>query len=265
MIDKATDSVVMGGDSAGVSNYDISVRKDSKVFYVGEFLVGCTTSFRMMQLLRFSVKPIEINKDIFEYMCTDFVNEIRKVFKEGGYAEIKDGKELGGQFLVAYKNRLFMIDADFQVSEHINGYDAVGCGYAYALGSIFSQKDKLPTRGIIYKALECAAYFSAGVCEPFNILSTEMIKKSENLIDNRVSVNIDTWMLFKKTFNFIVDDHKNFCLNHKICMSFDQNGTCFIHGDKKYIFQLESNINSNEAGYMRSDNIFYERWINSIK
>ena len=45
--------VWMGGDSAGVSGLDITVRADAKVFRNGDFLIGFTSSFRMGQLLAF--------------------------------------------------------------------------------------------------------------------------------------------------------------------------------------------------------------------
>lgn len=40
--DKKTKKVTIGGDSAGVSGLHITIRKDPKVFRVGEFIIGCT-------------------------------------------------------------------------------------------------------------------------------------------------------------------------------------------------------------------------------
>ena len=39
--------VYIGGDSAGVAGMDLHLRSDPKVFTVGEFVIGYTTSFRM--------------------------------------------------------------------------------------------------------------------------------------------------------------------------------------------------------------------------
>lgn len=51
-------------------------------------MIGWLTSFRMIQLLRFTFKPPEIGeKDIYEYMCTDFIDEVRECFKRGGYSQ----------------------------------------------------------------------------------------------------------------------------------------------------------------------------------
>lgn len=172
-IDKENNTVVIGADSAGVSGLDVTLRKDEKVFKNEEFVIGCTSSFRMIQLLRFSFKPPKVNdKEIYEYMCTDFINTVRKCFEDGGYLQkYKDGDERGGTFLVAYKDRLFKIDNDFQVAEASQEYDACGCGEAYALGSIYNTS-KSNAEAIVTEALKCAENFSGGVRNPFVIYST---------------------------------------------------------------------------------------------
>ena len=175
MLDKQTDKVIIGGDSAGVADSNIYIRKDSKVFKNGEFIIGCTSSFRMIQLLRFSFTPPEIgDKDIYEYMCTDFINTVRECFKNGGYLQKHtDGDEKGGTFLVAYKNRLFKVENDFQVCETINGFDSCGCGEDFALGVLFTlEKEELTTEQKLTKALEAAEFLSTGVSSPFVLIGT---------------------------------------------------------------------------------------------
>lgn len=174
-LDKKRKKVTIGGDSAGVAGLDIRIRKDTKVFKNGDFLIGCTSSFRMIQLLRFSFKAPEIeSKNIYEYMCTDFINAVRECFKHGGYLQQhSDGDEKGGTFLVAYKNRLFRIENDFQVAESLNGIEAVGCGADYALGSLYIlSKQNLTPKEKVLKSLETASFFSAGVSKPFVIKDT---------------------------------------------------------------------------------------------
>lgn len=167
-IDKENNKVVMGADSAGVVGIDVTIRKDEKIFKNEDFVIGCTSSFRMIQLIRFSFKPPGVYyKEIYEYMCTDFINSVRKCFEEGGYLQkFKDGDEKGGTFLVAYKDRLFKIDNDFQVAEASQGYDACGCGENYALGSIYNTS-KSNAETIVIDALKCAENFSGGVRRPF--------------------------------------------------------------------------------------------------
>ena len=175
MIDKKSGTVTIGGDSAASDNSGIFTRKDPKVFENGKFLIGCTSSFRMIQLLRFSFKPPEVkSKDIYEYMCTDFIDETRRCFKDGGYLQkYTDGDEKGGNFLVAYKDRLFKIEDDFQVGENLNGIDAVGCGAEFALGALHSIVDQdISTQDKILKSLETAEFFALGVRRPFIISNT---------------------------------------------------------------------------------------------
>jgi ATP-dependent protease HslVU (ClpYQ) peptidase subunit len=175
--------VYIGADSAGVdSNYNITTRKDPKVFKVGDFIIGFTTSFRMGQILQHSLKlpkpTKQEEKDIFKYMTTKFIEAVRRALKVGGFTKINSGNEVGGQFLVGYKGRLFSIESDFQVAESAAHFHAVGCGAEYALGSLHATFNTheafLPQpKTIIEFALLAASTFSAGVCKPFNILSEE--------------------------------------------------------------------------------------------
>ena len=175
LLDKNSKRVFIGADSAGVAGYKVTIRKDEKIFKNGDFIIGCTSSFRMIQLLRFSFSPPEIGKkEIYQYMCTDFIEAIRNCFRNGGYMQKeKAGADQGGLFLVGYKDRLFMIGEDFQVGEAYEGLMAVGCGDEYALGSLFSSPVEMSPEEKINKALSAAAYFSAGVSAPFIVLGTE--------------------------------------------------------------------------------------------
>ncbi len=178
--DKESHRVVIGGDSAASAGSSYNLRKDPKVFKNGDFLFGCTASFRMMQLLRFSFRPPIIKEgiDIYEYMCTDFINEVRKCFSEGGYLQKDtDGSELGGCFLVGYKDRLFTVEGDFQVAENIDEFHSIGCGADFALGALallsqISIKETL-IENKVKMALEVAEHFALGVRSPFVIDKTD--------------------------------------------------------------------------------------------
>jgi ATP-dependent protease HslVU (ClpYQ) peptidase subunit len=170
MIDKKSNKVIIGGDSLSSTNIFISSRKDTKVFKKGSFVIGCTSSFRMIQLLRFSLVLPEINKkDIYEYMCTDFIDAVRECFSKGGFLQKEQtGEEIGGQFLVGYEDRLFIIDNDFQVGETYDEFNSIGCGSDFALGCIYLLRDKkIPIENKIRQALEAAEHFSPFVKQPF--------------------------------------------------------------------------------------------------
>lgn len=176
LVDKKNKRVIIGADSAGVAGWHLTIRKDSKVFIVGDFIIGCTSSFRMIDLLKYSFAPPMPGKkeDIAKYMATTFINEVRKTLKDGGYLKKDSEQESGGVFLVGYKSRLFFIDNDFQVGEAYNGMDSCGCGYAFALGALHIADKYNGMDGIVKvrHALEAADKFSAGVSKPFNILTT---------------------------------------------------------------------------------------------
>lgn len=172
------DKVYIGGDSAGANGYGVTIRKDPKVFRVGNFIIGCTSSYRMIQLIRFSFSPPEIGQeqDIYEYMCTGFINGIRACFKEGGFMQVDKSAEEGGTFLVGYKNRLFEIGCDFQVEESADGINAIGCGDRYAIGAMYAIRKiadpSMSPEEKIRIGLEISAYKSDGVRPPWIILNT---------------------------------------------------------------------------------------------
>lgn len=175
IIDKDTGKVFIGGDSASSNDSSITIIKDPKVFKNGDFLFGCTTSFRMMQLLKYSLKLPPVKEDIIEYMCTDFIDAVRKCFKDGGYMQkYTGGDERGGTFLVGYEDKLFKIEEDFQVSQSANGIDACGCGEYFALGALYAMENNsiIQSSEKVLKALHVAEELSTWVCGPFKILHT---------------------------------------------------------------------------------------------
>jgi hypothetical protein len=161
--------VYVGGDSAGVGGYDLTVRADKKVFRNGEFVMGFTSSFRMGNLLQHALTPPRWHPDddVHKYMVTDFVDAVRTCLKKGGYATKESEAEVGGTFLVGYAGRLFTIHGDYQVGEGLDGYAACGCGDTIALGSLYTSKGNPRSR--VLTALAAAERFSAGVRAPFHI------------------------------------------------------------------------------------------------
>jgi ATP-dependent protease HslVU (ClpYQ) peptidase subunit len=175
------DKVYMGGDSAGVGGYALIIRADEKVFQNGPFLMGFTTSFRMGQLLWYSLSapahPFDGNGqpiDTYKYMVTIFINAVRQCLKDGGYASTEKGQEFGGTFLVGYKGKLFMIQDNYQVAESVDNFQSVGCGDEIARGALCVTPD-LPPEQRIKLALEAAERYSAGVRGPFLIKELQAV------------------------------------------------------------------------------------------
>jgi hypothetical protein len=165
------DGVLIGGDSAGLAGWSKTIRADEKVFTVGPYAMGFTTSFRMGQLLRYSLDVPAPDADVDRFMATTFVDAVRRTLKDGGWATTTEGQETGGVFLVGVAGRLYRVSSDYQFGRAADGYQAVGCGGDIALGSLHttSQYDIAPdTRATL--ALEAAAALSGGVAGPFVLI-----------------------------------------------------------------------------------------------
>ena len=183
LVDGGNGNIWMGGDSAGVGGFDLRVRADEKVFIKDKFIFGFTSSFRMGQILRYKlvIPPYYPEVDLYQYMVDNFIDAVRRCFKDSGYMKTKDTIEEGGTFLVGYRGTLFEIEDDFQVAVNVVPYNACGCGRDYALGSLATSEYMTASvprmeeaaQGRVRKALEVAEQFSAGVRGPFHILKLE--------------------------------------------------------------------------------------------
>jgi len=165
--------VYMGGDSAGAAGWTVRAVRSPKVFKVGPFIIGYTTSFRMGEILQYhlNVQPQDGESD-HEYMVRQFAEAVRATLKDHGFAKVENNVEEGGTFLVGYHGHLYSVDDDFQMTEHSDGYDACGCGQEFALGAMMALEGlELKPKERIRRALKIAAHFSGGVLPPFHILS----------------------------------------------------------------------------------------------
>jgi hypothetical protein len=166
----------MGADSCGAwvedGSYQLVV--NPKTFIVdNRFLIGCTTSFRMIDLLRFSLtvpKRTPTTSDDDKYIRTSFVNAVRKLFSTSGFMtrDREDGVENGGNFLVGYNSRLYEVQDDFSVLNLADWGHAIGCGGEPARGSLHTTRDSgLDPEQRILAALRAAEATTMGVRGPF--------------------------------------------------------------------------------------------------
>lgn len=189
--------VYIGGDSAGLAGWQLTHRKDAKVFRNGNFLLGFTSSFRMGQLLRYAFQPPECPiwdevTTVERYMATTFVDAVRDCLKAGGLARKDNEVESGGHFLVGFQGRLFYIEGDYQVGESLDGYDACGCGADVALGTLYATPN-MQSKKRIELALKAAEHHNGGVRAPFVI---EVLRRGERaMTERRVSCPRHHWAL----------------------------------------------------------------------
>lgn len=168
---EADGKVFMGGDSASTSGWDLDISRFKKVFRVNDFLVGCTGTIRMEQLLRYSleVRQCEEGEDDIQYMVLGLVEAIRKRLKDGGFAKVENNQEeFSGQFLVGFNGKLYTVEQNFQVCSSANGFWAIGCGADFALGNLLATGEMEPEKRVL-AALEAAGHLSAGVHPPYYV------------------------------------------------------------------------------------------------
>jgi ATP-dependent protease HslVU (ClpYQ) peptidase subunit len=167
-----TKKVYIGGDSAGIAGYSLQIRADEKVFKNGPFLMGFTTSFRMGNLLRYSLSPPtrEEGIDDMAFMVKNFIPAVRTCLKDGGWMAKKEEREEGGSFLVGYRGQLYYVDYDFQVGKLADNIASVGVGSEIALGAMYALGlGTLTAKERIEAALGITAKLNAGVHPPFVI------------------------------------------------------------------------------------------------
>ena len=179
--DKKNDVSWIGGDSLSSNGYTKEIQNASKIFRNDIFkdvLMGGTTSFRHLDLLKYSDKLFDEidwfkNTEIdHKFMVTKFIPKVISLFKEGIIDEEETNR--GGNFIVATPGKVFEIQSDYSVLEPELGICAVGCGEDVAMGSLITTKDlNMSPQERIIKALEAAEQCCCGVQRPFRILCTD--------------------------------------------------------------------------------------------
>lgn len=132
------DKVYMGADSCASDYYSWLQYDHPKICEVGEFLIGCCGSMRMIDLLTYSltgcIQRPEDSDD--KFMRTTFISNVKDCFKSGGFGT----EEKGGNFLVGYKGKLYEIQDDFSVVNSSQWGMSVGSGQLVARGSLYTTK-----------------------------------------------------------------------------------------------------------------------------
>lgn len=173
--------VYMGGDSAATTaGGSQSVYVNKKVFtpvHGPHYLMGVCGNHRLSQVMRYSFVPPPPpgpDVDLEQFMASDFVNSVRKCYKDNGIlTSTEDGAETGsfGSFLVGYQGRLFEMEENFQILIDRRNYMAVGSGEDLALGALYAT-DSPGADAVerIKTAIKAAVTFSAWCREPYDIL-----------------------------------------------------------------------------------------------
>ncbi len=161
--------VYMGADSAAVNDHLYSM-SNPKLFRLGPFLIGFTSSWRMGQLIQHQLGDVAIQttKDDLDYLVSHFIEPVRACLKDYGCAKIENNEETGGTFIVAYKQKVYTVWSDFSILRNVSGIACIGAGREFAYGAMTALVD-MPSKKRIHKALTITASMSPWVGPPFHI------------------------------------------------------------------------------------------------
>lgn len=172
--------VHMVGDQMGSNGFTHSVfNKASKVFKVGDFLIGYTTSFRMGQILQYSWTPpvrlvTDTNDDLYLYKTV--VDSIKKCFDDNSYGQKKNVEFDGGTFIIGWKGRIFEMQDNLSLLEY-DKFSSVGCGTYHATAAMktmdmFNILCNNPEQFLV-TAIKVAADSVGGVSHTYNYIFEE--------------------------------------------------------------------------------------------
>jgi ATP-dependent protease HslVU (ClpYQ) peptidase subunit len=160
-------TIILGGDSAASGNNRIVSRKDKKVFKRRGIAFGFAGSFRIGQLIKYSLKIPKRPNHMYneEYVFNCLIGEIVKLLKVN---KLVKKNQMDCNILIGYGNQIYKVDADFQIEIADDEYAAIGDGGDIALGALYALKDSAFTpEEKAQKALEASARYCTTVSAPF--------------------------------------------------------------------------------------------------
>jgi hypothetical protein len=168
-------TVVPGGDSALSADGGDQTIGQPKVFELAGMLFGCAGEMRVVQLLKhvFEIPLRGEGQDPEQYVVRDFARELR------AFLSVEAPELVGSSgsddepwsLLLAVGGKLSRICSHFTVRESQTGYDAIGSGTPFALGSLASTVGQ-PPRVRVETALKAAELHVPSVKGPFCILTS---------------------------------------------------------------------------------------------
>lgn len=169
-------TAVIGADSIAVGGWRSHVYGAGKVFERNGFVIGCAGDFRYAQLIRYKLAvglPPRTVRDLDGWMACTFIDAVRDVLKEGGYAKRDGEQEDGdGEMLVGVRGHVFTIFDHFQCSRSGAGYMAIGIGENYALGALHATRGTADAEKRALIALEAAGEHCIAVRAPYVTMRT---------------------------------------------------------------------------------------------
>lgn len=156
-------SVTLAADAFAGNTGVGSPHGHHKLFARDGLLIGCSSSFRMIDLLRYELTIPPMISDLDEWARRHFSSALRETFGGGGFRKKDNEVETGGTFVFAAGGRLFQVESDFAVLP-VFDYTAVGSGSYVALGALHAGAGALD-------AVRAAVCHTPTCCDPVSFLT----------------------------------------------------------------------------------------------
>jgi len=171
------DEVVMGAESSGadLQEREMYTIDMPKVFRAGPWIVGYSGSYRLGQILKFSMTwPEPPEKLDYEFMATEMVRALHDCLSKQFDSKQPDGAaNRHWQILIGYRGKVFGISYKYDVISSSDSHAAIGGGRKVALGALqaLAGHPDLSPRERVERALEVACKYVPGLRGPFVIES----------------------------------------------------------------------------------------------
>lgn len=155
-------TVYMGGERGYSDDHSIIPSLEPKIFDKGLYLIGYAGNAGTGQnvVYNFEAPPLVTNTKTDKYMHGVFIPALKKF--------LKDDKDDETSLIIGIKGRVYEIDLeDYQCTEYAEV--AIGSGYTYALGSLYSTTP-LDNNYRIQVAMEAAIQYSPTCSGPVDYL-----------------------------------------------------------------------------------------------
>lgn len=141
---RGKNGVVLAGDTqSSFENANRNMR-DAKTCQLSDLVATAYTGYgRLGQILEYHLVDLQdpgLGRDEMDWAVREFIPYFAGVLGQHGYlhTSFEDSVEGFGlsAFLLAVRNRLFVVEPDFGVSEHKLAWDAMGSGMEAAAGAL---------------------------------------------------------------------------------------------------------------------------------
>ena len=170
---QGSDWVVMAADSQ-ITDGDqrvISIQTP-KIVEINDYLLGVTGESRPGDILTYQWKPPKYRGEHpVDFMGAKVVPSMYQVFKENGYELPLNDKDTTFQYLLAFNGYLFSAGDDLSFNCSERGIFTAGSGGNYALGYLYSLRQKnfrtsLLSTAAAERAVEIACVLDINCCPP---------------------------------------------------------------------------------------------------